>query len=252
MKINLVGCGALCGALLGASVARAEVPPAAVQAIQSANQDSVLMLSGSLKFLCGRCDKVHETEVEGPVTVVDTNGLLLTSGSTVKIALSTRKTEIRESTLKVKLPSGVELPVRVVLTDSDLGAILLAPEKPAEVPAGAFKPVRWATAAKAQLLDDVVIVGRMDKNHDGLVETVPAKINAVDSKPRTRYLCAILASGDGEAAFNAAGQLIGIGIGRQTIIAADELQDVIEQAQHAAAKLAEPQKKPACGAKEQP
>ena len=210
------------------------------------------MLSGSLKFLCGRCDKVHEIEVEGPATVVDTKGLLLTSGSTVKITLSDRKTEIRESSLKVKLPSGAEVPMRVVLTDSDLGAILLAPEKPDAVPAGAFKPVPWATAVGAQLLDDVVIVGRMDKNHDGLVETAPAKINAVDTKPRTRYICAILASGDGEAAFNAAGQLIGIGIGRQTIIAADELQDIIEQARHAAARLVESQKKMAVGAKEQP
>ena len=229
----------LCGALFAAGAARAELPPATVCAIQATNQDSVLMLSGSLKFMCGRCNEVHDRMVEGPVTVVDTNGLLLTSSSTVQISLLSRKVEIRESTLKVKLPNGTEWPVRVVLTDRDLGAVLLAPEKPAAVPAGAFKPVNWDTAAKVQLLDDIVIVGRMDQNHDARVESAPDKINAVETKPRMIYGCANLVSGDGEAVFNAAGQLVGIGLGRQSIVAADELQDVIEQARHAAAKVKE-------------
>jgi hypothetical protein len=229
----------LCGALLAVGVARAELPPATIRAIQTAHQDSVLMLSGALKFMCGRCNQVHDTTVEGPVTVVDTNGLLLTSSSTVKITLLTRKVEVRASTLKVKLPGGAELPVRVVLTDGDLDAVLLAPETPSAVPAGAFKPVNWDAAVKAQILDDIVIVGRMDKNHDALVETAPAKINSVETKPRLMYGCAMLASGDGEAVFNAAGQLLGVGLGRQTIVAAEELQDVIEQARHAAANVKE-------------
>jgi hypothetical protein len=225
--------------LLAAGAARAELPPVTVRAIQAANQDTVLMLSGSLKFMCGRCDKVHDTTVEGPVTVVDTNGLLITSSSTVQISLASRKIEVRESTLKVTLPNGTELPVRVVLTDGDLDAVLLAPEKPSAVPAGAFKPVKWDTAAKAQILDDIVIVGRMDKNHDARVETAPAKINAVETKPRITYSCANLVSGDGEAVFDAAGHLVGIGLGPQTIVAAEELQDVIEQARRAAAKTKE-------------
>ena len=250
MKIKIVRPGALWAALFAAGMAGAELPPETVRAIQAAHQDSVLMLSGSLKFMYG--SKVRETEVEGPATVVDTHGLLLTSASTVKLMLSDAKTEIRDSSLKVTLPSGAQVPVRVVLTDGDLGAILLAPERPAVVPAGAFKPVPWETAARAQLLDDIVLVGRMDKDHDAWVESAPAKINAVDTKPRTRYICSILASGDGESAFNAAGQLIGIGIGRQTIIAADELQDVIEQARRAVAKLAEKSEKAAAAPKEQP
>lgn len=231
MKIKMI----LCGALIAAGTARAELPPGTIRAIQATNQNSVLMLSGALKFMCGRCNQVHDTTVEGPVTVVDTNGLLLTSSSVVQISLLTRKIEIRESTLKVKLPNGTELPVRVVLTDRDLDAVLLAPEKPSAVAAGTFKPVNWAATAKAHVLDDIVIVGRMDKNHNALVETAPAKINSVETKPRTVYGCAHLVSGDGEAVFNATGQLVGVGLGRQTIVAADELQDVIEQARHAAA-----------------
>jgi hypothetical protein len=229
----------LCGALLAAGLARAEVPPATVSAIQAAHQDSVLMVSGTLKFVRGSGGKVHDVTVEGPVTVVDTNGLLLTSSSTVPIPLSTRKIEIQGNTLTVKLPNGVELPVRVVLTDRDLAAVVLAPEKAGAVPAGAFKPVNWATTAQAQVLEDIVIVGRMDKNHDARVETAPSKINAVETKPRRRYSCTTLTSGDGEAVFNAAGQLLGVGLGAQTIVAAEELQDVIEQARRAAAKTKE-------------
>jgi hypothetical protein len=223
----------LCGAVCTVVAVRAELPPDTVCAIHEANKDSVLMLSGTLKFQYGR---LHEVQVEGPATVVDAHGLLLTSSSTVPIPLSDRKTEIRESTVKVKLPSGQEVPVRVVLTDGDLNAVLLAPENPAGLPAGVFKPVNWNNTAKAQTMEVVVLVGRMDKIYGGLPDTAPAKINAVDTKPRTRYICATLASGDGEAAFNSAGQLIGVGLGRQTIVAADELQDVIEQARRVMAK----------------
>ncbi|MCX7007569.1 MAG: trypsin-like peptidase domain-containing protein, partial [Kiritimatiellaeota bacterium] len=165
-------------------------------------------------------------------------GLLITSARTVRLPMSARKTEIRESTRMVKLPSGGELPVRVVLTDADLGAVVLAPENPAAVPAGAFKPVNWATAAKAQQLDPVIIVGRTEKAYGGLPDTAAGKINAVDRKPRLLYICALLASGDGEAAFDSAGKLLGIGIGAQTIVAAEELQDVIDQARRAVAKTA--------------
>jgi hypothetical protein len=231
MKLNLILCGVLCAA----AAARAELPPETVRAIHEAHKDSVLMLSGTLKF---QAQKLHEIQVAGPATVVDTNGLLITAVSTVRLPMSARKTEIRESTLKIKLPSGAELPVRVVLTDADLGAVLLAPENPAAVPAGAFQPVDWATAAQAQRLDPVVIVGRTEKAYGGLPDSAPGKINAVDRKPRLLYICALLASGDGEAAFDRAGRLLGIGLGAQTIVAAEELQDVIEQARRAAARSA--------------
>jgi len=242
-RINSIGCSALLGALLAAGAVRADLAPDAVLAIHSNNQNSVLMLSGSLKFMCGHCNKVHEAQVEGPATVVDAHGLLITSSSTVQIPLADRKMEIRESTVMAMLPSGKEVPMRVVLTDGDLDAVLLAPENPAGIAAGMFLPVRWDNAAKAQAMDGVVIVGRMDKNYGGVPDSAPAKINAVDTKPRTLYICATLASGDGEAAFNGAGQLIGIGLGPQTIVAAEELQDVIEQARRVIAKGAA--KKPA-------
>ena len=229
MKLQLV----LCGALLAAGAARAELPPETVRAIHEANKDSVLMLAGTVKF---QMQREREIQVAGPVTVVDTNGLLITSASTVRLPMSARKTEIRESTLKVKLPSGAEVPVRVVLTDADLGAVLLVPENPAAIPAGAFKPVNWATAAQAQQLDPVIIVGRTESAYGGQPDSAPGKINAVDHKPRLLYICALLASGDGEAAFDRDGKLLGIGIGAQTIVAAEELQDVIEQARRAAAK----------------
>lgn len=229
MKLKLI----LCGALLAAVVTRAELPPATVKAIHEANKDSVLMLSGTLKY---QTQKLHEVMVEGPATVVDANGLLITSYSIVRLPMGARKTEIRESTLKIKLPSGTELPVRVVLTDADLGAVMLVPENPAATPAGAFKPVKWDTAAKAQSMDPVVIVGRTEKGYGGLPDAAPGKINAVDRKPRLLYTCALLASGDGEAAFNRDGKLLGIGIGPQTIVAVEELQDLFDQARRAAAK----------------
>ena len=106
MKLQLV----LCGALLAAGAARAELPPETVRAIHEANKDSVLMLAGTVKF---QFQREREIQVAGPVTVVDTNGLLITSASTVRLPMSARKTEIRESTLKVKLPSGAEVLKRI-------------------------------------------------------------------------------------------------------------------------------------------
>ena len=45
MKLNLILCGLLCAA----GVARAELSPETVRAIHTQQQDSVLMLSGTLK-----------------------------------------------------------------------------------------------------------------------------------------------------------------------------------------------------------
>ena len=100
----------------------AEIAPEKVSAVQNANQDSVLSVIGSLKWSCGRCSRLHEGSVHAPAIVLSSSGLLLMSMN------SCVQFKVEKSDLKVFLPSGKELPVRVLMSDADLGVALLVPE----------------------------------------------------------------------------------------------------------------------------
>ena len=227
--------------LLTAGGADAGMPPEAMKKILEANQDAVLNLTGGLKYLCAHCSKVHEREARGCGTIVDPAGLMVVAGFHLGLDLGSGKIDIRESQLKAVLPDGRELAMKILLTDPDLGLAILAPEAAAQP----FKAVPWDPAVKAELLDDVLVVGRLDKNMGNQAVAEPGKINAVDRKPRTLYFSNIinLAGDAGFPCFTAEGRLLGLCFGEQTLIATGELQDLLDQARQVAAKS-----KPAQGA----
>ena len=243
---KLVPPGLALAFLLAAGGASAGMSPETMTAIFQANQDAVLNITGTLKYMCTHCSKIHEKEARGCGTVVDGSGLMIVSGSHLGLNLADGKLDIRESSLKAELPAGGGIAMKILLTDPDLELAILAPEQPAAGPLKPFKAVAWDPAVKAELLDDLLVVGRLDKNMGNQPVAEPGKINAVDQKPRRIYFCNIIGREDnpGNPGFTADGRLLGICIGEQTLIATGELQDLLDQARQAAAKAPPPKDAP--------
>ena len=174
--------------LLAAGNASAEMSQATMTAIFKANKDAVLNITGLVKFMCPHCSKIHEREAHGCGTVVDASGLMIVAGSHLGLQLGDGKVDIRESHLKALLPTGGEIAMKILLTDPDLELAILAPEQPA----APFKAVVWDPAVQADLLADLFVIGRLDKNMGNQSVAEPGNINAVERKPRTVYLSNII------------------------------------------------------------
>lgn len=210
----------------------------AIQAVVKDNQDSVLFFGGALKFLCGRCSREHDYRVMSTAVVVDAAGLLL---ARIEGPLADPKTEIRESSLRVIMPDGAEVPVRVAVTDTELRVLILAVEKPEDTRAHPFKPVKLDSPAAAKVMDDLIVLRRFDKRFDYALDTTTVRVNAVDTKPRTAYLSVGL-GGEKPLApcFDAKGRLVGFAVEHETALAAEEYPDVVRQGRAALAKKASP------------
>lgn len=209
-------------ALFTAGTTRAQIPPSTVRAIHGAGSPSVLPLTGTLKV------KGRDLRIEGSATVVDRSGLMLTT------LLATRQpmdaAEARRSALFVRLDSGPVLPVRVVLTDPDTRAVVLAPENRPRALDHAFTPVPWGPSVPGRPMDHVVTIARFPATCGGIPVSTPARINAVARNPGLLYVCAGLAGGHAEPAFDRDGRLLGFVMGPGTIVAAGELKDLVDQA----------------------
>ncbi len=108
------------------SLAQGQIAPETVDAVVKRHEDSVLFLSGTVRYLCGECTQEHEFRLMSTAVVVDARGWMLT-GATGPLA--DPDLELRGMNLQVRMPDGIEVPMRVALTDEDLGVLVLAPEK---------------------------------------------------------------------------------------------------------------------------
>lgn len=215
--------------------ARADVPPEVLRRTLASHQDSVLFLGGTLKFLCGRCTKDHDLRVLGTALVVDPRGLFLTARMG---AIADPKSEIKESHLHVVTPDGAEVPVRVTVSDQDLGVLILSVEKPEDVQAHPFKSFELEGAAPAKTLEELVVLRRFDQRLGYATQAFTVRVSAIDTKPRTAYLSGDFPGNELPMApcFNAAGRLVGFYTGQESILAADEFADLFKQARDRAAK----------------
>lgn len=209
--------------------ARADIPDETLSTTLKAHKDAVLFLGGTLKYLCGRCSKDHDLRVLSTAVVVDAGGLLMAARMG---ALVDPKSEIKESHLHVVMADGAEVPVRVTVTDHDLGVLMLSVEKPEDARAHPFKAVNLEAAAPAKALDDLVVLRRFDQRLGYAVQAFTIRVNAVDTKPRTTYLSADLPGGELPIApcFSGAGRLVGFSTGQEAVLAAEEFVDLINQA----------------------
>lgn len=109
----------------------------------------------------------------------------------------------------IVLADGTEIPAKVVLKDKDLNLALVAP-----VAAGTetFVPVDVAASDTVEPVDEVVVLGRMDKSFNRVAKVEIDAVAAVVAKPRP--LISIHINATGCPVFSVAGKFVGITSGK--------------------------------------
>lgn len=105
----------------------------------------------------------------------------------------------------IVLADGTEIPAKVILSDKDLNLAVLAPVAPVANP---FVAVDTASSAVVEPVDQVVVLGRMEKSFNRCPKVEVDSVAAVVSKPRP--LVSIHVSAPGCPVFNAAGKFVGL------------------------------------------
>lgn len=194
------------------------------QALAEAHKDSTLFISAvvNIELTAGtNPTQKEEKKVEIISTVLSKEGLLVAPLSTLDLANAmdgrtvntpngpvkiSAKSEIKE--VKIIMPDGSETDAKVVLKDADLDLIFLKPEKTA----GNFVPVDTNNTAPLQLLDDIIVIGRMNKDLNREPMVLTGEVISVIKKPR--LFGKITAQATGMPVFNEGGKFLGIGINR--------------------------------------
>lgn len=165
----------------------------------------------------------EERKLEVLATVIGKDGLIVAPLSTLDVASNIDgrtvnspkgpvKISAKGSTKEVKIlmTDGSEIPAKLVSKDPDLDLAFVRPEKPEE--AAKLSPVLLSEHAPVALLDDVVILGRLNKelNREPVVFT--SEVVSLIRKPR--LFGKIGAQALGLPVFNRDGKFLGIGINR--------------------------------------
>ena len=194
-------------------------------ALAAAYKDSVLFLSAvvEIEVTAGESPaRKEERKVEMLGTVISADGLIVVANSTLDVASTVDgrtvngpqgpvKLSAKGTTKEVKIlmPDGSEVAAKVAFKDPDLDLAFVRPEKADGVK---LTPINTAENAPMSLLEDVIILGRMNKdlNREPLVMT--NEVVSVISKPRT--FGKIGGQALGMPVFNKDGKFLGIGINR--------------------------------------
>ncbi len=115
--------------------------------------------------------------------------------------------------VKMRLPDGKEIPAKVVLRDQDLDLAFIRPEKKPEQPLTA---VDLKDAAEAQVLEEIVLVGRLGEAANRVSYVSLDRVSAIMQKPRKWYVPGIAGHGfeKGCPVFTPTGKIIGILLNR--------------------------------------
>lgn len=193
-------------------------------ALNSAHKDSTLFISAvvHIELTAGNNPtQKEEKKVEIIGTVLSKEGLMVAPLSTLDLANAmdgrmvntpsgpvkiSAKSEIKE--VKIIMPDGSETDAKITLKDADLDLIFLKPEKTASN----FTPIDTKNSAPFQLMDDIIVIGRMNKELNREPMVVTGELISVIKKPR--LFGKITASATGMPVFNEEGKFLGIGINR--------------------------------------
>lgn len=154
------------------------------------------------------------------------------------------------SDVKITLADGTEIDAKLVLKDPDLDLAFIMPQKTDDTELPTFKYVPLDKNAKAEQLDAMIGLSRLDKSMNRECTVWMSRVAAVVTKPRTFYCGG--AEGVGTPAFTEDGKTLGISIIRipktggkgamqgvqPVILPAEDVMEVAEQAIQAAAKQA--------------
>ncbi len=172
------------------------------------NQDAIVWVSAVAKsHMAGQGAMMgnkqeHKIEIQG--TVIDPSGLTVVSASMLDpmSLLSLFMEQMGDqnadqmnfavksdiANIKLHLADGKEIPAQLVLTDPDLDLSFLLPEKKEGQELPKFTHVKLEAAAKPQILDEIISIGRLGKSLDRQPWVVITRISATVSKPRAFYL----------------------------------------------------------------
>ena len=152
----------------------------------------------------------QQLEIEAEGLVVDDSGLIMTTNTAIdpySMSPDASGTVSNVVSAKIVLPGGTEVPARLMLRDKTRNLAFLRPLQPLGLPGLPLATSR----ATAQQGNNISIVGRLGKAGSRLPSVANMRLLAVIEKPRTLYVLPTDATAKlGEAAFNEAGELLGI------------------------------------------
>jgi hypothetical protein len=231
------------------------------RAIFEKNKSAVLWVTAVLKVEMsggGKTFPTREVNVQALGTVVDTSGLTVVSLSAldpsaasdgqvvqgVKLTVSSEFDKVR-----INLPTGEEIPARVVMKDKDTDLAFVMPDADAKEKPAKFDCLTFATTPKVQVLDELVCIGRENKALGQAPMASTSEVSAVVTTPRKFVLGGRYVGGP---VFLADGSLIGITVVHRAesggnpsivILPAEDVAAVAQQAKEQA--KAAPTTKPA-------
>ena len=169
-----------------------------------------------------------DQKIETSGVIVDPAGLIVSSLSSIgggsimdgreietpngTVKLKT-KTDIKE--VKVVMPDGTEIPADVVLKDSDFDLVFfkIRTDSP-EAKDVTFKAVDLKNNTTADVLDDVVVLGRMDATMNRQPNAFTTEVLGIVKKPRE--FLSIQTMRPASPVFSPEGKLVGISIIRKS------------------------------------
>jgi len=219
----------ICLAMAAVSfTARADDAAKAGRDVLAKSQGAVVTVKLAIKqsMSMGGRDSKSESKTDTTGTVIDPSGLTVVSlattdpGSMVKDAyaraiasrggdMSQFKFESELSDVKIVLADGTEIPADVVLRDKDLDLAYL---RPSDKPAKPLPFIDLKRDAKAQILDEVIVVNRLNQAANRAPAISVGRIEAIVDKPRTFYLLggSMWGYSLGAPVFSLDGKLVGI------------------------------------------
>ncbi len=214
-------------ALMAAPFASAADGPLKDKALtlSAANMDSVLFLSAvvEIEFTAGdNPAKKEERKLEMLGTVIGKDGLIVVPLSTLDAAsavdgrmVNTQNGPVKLSAkgttkeVKILMPDGSEVEAKVAFKDPDLDLAFIRPEKP---DTAKLTSIDAANSAPMALMEDVIVLGRLNKDLNREPVVLTSEVISLVSKPRT--FGKLNGQSLGMPVFNKEGKFLGIGINR--------------------------------------
>lgn len=154
-----------------------------VAAVLKTAGNAVVVIEGTVKYMCGHCAEEHEEEIDEIGTIVDPAGLIVMAGDG-----DSEENQYREQQLRCVLVDGTAIPVRILLHDDDLLLTVLAPvPDPNATLAPAFSALAVLPETRAEILEDVIVLGRLGRENRHALSVAIGHIVARATQPRLFY-----------------------------------------------------------------
>ncbi|WP_372369061.1 hypothetical protein [Candidatus Uabimicrobium sp. HlEnr_7] len=180
--------------------------------IVNANKDAVVSVQLVVKIpAMGN----FERKLEIPGTVVSEEGLIIVSNAQADPMVAMRrfqqgaqnaKTEFTD--IKIVCNDGTEVPAQIAMQDQDLDIIFIKPKENKKK----FSYISLDKTAKPKLLDDVVVIAKLDASTGRAPLIFHTRIMSIIAKPSTYYV--IFGISAGVPAFDENGKCFGLLLSR--------------------------------------